>query len=324
MKKHIRLFSGSLFLPLILAIPQFSRAAGGDEDPTRRRLINKSYDVTANDKLEIENQFGNVVVSTWDKDQITVDIEIETKATTDEKAKEMMDKVDVKDERTGNTISFKTKIGDIHDRNGDHKSKDGKGIMSFHIDYVIHMPAANPLELTNSFGKITVPDMKGAVKLTSKFGGLTAGKLSNVDAIHVEFGEASIGEMTNGKLMLKFDKRSEVGKLGGNVKINVEFSDHVALNVDDDINDLSISESYSNVRMVVSKALSADYDIHTSFGEFHNDSGFALQEKKGDSDEGPRFDKDYSGKSGDGKAKIKIRSSFGSVRLSHTGPDTAI
>jgi hypothetical protein len=324
MKKHIRLFSGSLFLPLILAIPQFSRAAGGDEEGTRRRVINKSYNVTANDKLEIENQFGNVIVSTWDKDQITVDIEIVTKATTDEKAQEMMDRVDVKDDQKGNTISFKTQIGDIHDWNGDRKSKDKKGFRSFNIDYVIHMPAANPLELMNSFGKITVPDMKGTVKLTSKFGGLTAGKLSNVDAIHVEFGEASIGEMTNGKLTLKFNKRSEVGKLSGNVKINVEFSDHVALNVDDDISDLSISESYSNIRMVVSKALSADYDIHTSFGEFHNDSGFSLPEKKGDSDETPRFDKDYSGRSGDGKAKIKIRSSFGSVRLSHIGADTAI
>src|SRR5450432_4401259 len=119
MKKHIKPFRShdrqprrfaplinGLFLPLILAIPQFSRAAGGDEEPTRRRLINKSYNVTANDKLQIENQFGNVIVSTWDKDQITVDIEIVTKATTDEKAQEMMDKVDVKDAQNGNTISF--------------------------------------------------------------------------------------------------------------------------------------------------------------------------------------------------------------------------
>jgi hypothetical protein len=34
---------------------------------------------------------------------------------------------------------------------------------------------------------------------------------------------------------------------------------------------------------------------------------------------GPHFDKDYAGKAGDGKARIRIKSSFGSVRLSHEG-----
>ena len=43
------------------------------------------------------------------------------------------------------------------------------------------MPAVNPLEIENSFGKTKVPDMTGEVNLTSKFGGLTTGKLDNVD-----------------------------------------------------------------------------------------------------------------------------------------------
>jgi len=43
------------------------------------------------------------------------------------------------------------------------------------------MPAVNPLNVENSFGKTTVPDLKGEVNLTSKFGSLTTGKLDNVD-----------------------------------------------------------------------------------------------------------------------------------------------
>jgi hypothetical protein len=86
-----------------------------------------------------------------------------------------------------------------------------------------------------------------------------------------------------------------------------------------DVQELSVYESYSGVRMIVTKALSAEFDVHTSFGSFHNDSEFDIEEEKeGDNDMGPRFDKDYTGKAGDGKARIKIKSSFGSVRLTHT------
>ncbi len=357
MKKHIKLFSVSLFsgslsrgpklhiilfCGLLLSAPLVPMAANGkaahgraadgriangraaegrianDDEVIKRKLINKSYNVSAKDKLAVDNQFGNVMVSTWDKNEITVDIEIVAKASTDEKATAIMDNIEVEDAQHGDLISFKTSIGGLDNGHGDHKHKDkDKDNVSFSIDYVIHMPAVNPLKLTNSFGKITVPDLKGEVDLISKFGGLTAGNLDNVNAIDIEFGEAKIGDISNGKLTLKFDKKADIGKLSGSVKINIEFSDNVQFKVDDDISELSVFESYSNIRMFVSKALSAEFEIHTSFGEFHDDRESKLQEKKeGNNDEGPRFDKDYAGRSGDGKAKIKIKSSFGNIRLS--------
>ena len=36
---------------------------------------------------------------------------------------------------------------------------------------------------------------------------------------------------------------------------------------------------------------------------------------------GPHFDRDYSGTFGDGKAQIKVKSEFGSLRLSTVGDD---
>jgi hypothetical protein len=330
MKKHIKLLS-SISLFLVLSAPVISRAAGGnapapaphraangDEEVNRKRLINKHYNVTAEDKLEIENQFGNVVVSTWDKNEITVDIEIGAKAPTDERAQEIMNEIDVKDYNSNHIISFKTKVGEIH--NGSGKNKTGNdNDRSFYIDYVVHMPAGNPLELENSFGKTEVPNFKGLVTLTSKFGSLTTGKLDNVDAIDVEFGKAAIEEIGNGKVVFKFNKESKIGKVSGNVKITSEFSHNVLFNVTDKIQELAVFEQYSGIRVVVDKALSAQIDVHTSFGHFHNDSEFAIKEQKEDeSDYGPHFDKDYSGKAGEGRARIRIKSSFGNVRLSHT------
>jgi hypothetical protein len=315
MKKHIRLLSAGA-LSLVLSAPLFSRA-NGDDEVKKQRTINKSYTVTAEDKLDIENTFGNVAVSTWDKNEITVDIEIGTRAATEERAEAMMSRIDVKDWREGHTIGFKTQANDV---NNDNKGKNkNEGNRSFYIDYVIHMPAGNHLQISNSFGKTEIPDFKGPINLTSKFGSLNAGKLDNVDVIDVEFGKAYITEVNNGKLVFKFNQESRVGQVNGNVRINSEFSHNVQFNIGDHIEEVSLFESYSGVRVVVNKNLSAEFDVHTSFGSFRNESDFSISERKEDeSDYGPHFDKDYSGKAGDGKARIKIKSSFGSVRLSYT------
>ena len=309
---------------LVLSAPVMTKAAGGDEDVRKQKVINRSYSVTANDKLEIDNQFGNVVVTTWDKNEITVDIEISARASTEERAEAIMNKIVVRDGKDGNSIWFKTKVDEIHNGNrnrDDEESGHNKDNRGFYIDYVIHMPEGNPLGISNSFGKTEVPAFKGLVNLTSKFGSLNTGALNNVDQIDVEFGKAYISSVSNGKVLFKFNKESRIGKVDGSVKISSEFSQNVQFKVADDINDLSVVESYSGVRMVVTKDLSAQFDVHTSFGKFHNESDFDIneaREDKGD-DWGPKFDKDYSGKAGDGRAKIKIKSSFGTVRLSYTG-----
>ena len=315
MKMHIKLFNSALVFGL-LSLPVISFAGTGD-DIDKKKTINRSYTVTTSDKLEIENSFGDVVVNTWDKNEIKVDIEIGAKASSDQKAQEILDQIAVKDSRSGNTISFKTDV-DINDHKGRNKHDDGDGDRKFYIDYTIYMPASNPLNIENSFGKTKVPDFKGPVSLTSKFGSLNTGNLANVEDIDVEFGKAELGSIHNGEITLKFNSKSTIEKVSGSIKVKSEFSGDVRFTVDNNIDELSVYESYSNVSMVVTKDLSANFDIHTSFGNFHNGTDFRISEAKDDDDQyGPHFDKDYSGQAGSGKAKIKIKSSFGKVKISY-------
>jgi hypothetical protein len=314
MKKHTNLFN-TIFLIVGISLPAMSMATPGD-DIDKKKNISKTYTVGPNDKLEIENSFGNVVINTWDKKEIKVDVEIGAKASTEEKAQQMLDEISVKEDQSGNTISWRTDIGDINDdRHGKHKNND-ENDRKFYIDYTVYMPASNALTIENSFGKTKVPDFNGQVNLTSKFGGLTTGKLANVDEIDVEFGDADLGPIHNGDITFKFNSRSFIEKVSGSVKVKSEFSGNVQFSVDNSIEELSLNESYSTIRMTVNKGLSAKFDIHTSFGNFHNSTDFTINEDKEDDDSGPKFDRDYSGQSGDGKAKIKIKSSFGKVRIS--------
>jgi hypothetical protein len=250
----------------------------------------------------------------------------------------MLDHMKVEDSKTGNTVSFKTEIhinGGHHDGEDDKDQEDGDNDNDrnsgkhrngntdnkhFHVNYTVYMPQTNPLELINQFGKTTLPDFKGPVRLTSKFGSLRTGNLDNVQSVDVEFGNAIIGDIHNGKITLKYDDKSTVGKLSGSVKIDNEFTDLVQYNVGDDINDLNINEQFSDIRVVVSKDFSAHFTIHTNFGDFSNHTDFSFSDKPENSEDDNgsiRFDKDFSGISGAGKANVRIRTNFGNVSLAH-------
>jgi hypothetical protein len=277
----------------------------------KKKNISKTYNVGPDDRLSIENSFGNVSVETWDKNVIQVDVEIGVRASTDEKAQQMLDQISVSDHQSGQNIEFKTDIG----RMGKGNNKGNDDNRRFYIDYKISMPARNPLYIENNFGKTYIPDFAGQASLTSKFGELTTGKITNAKLIHVEFGKANIGSLTNADVIFKFNSKSSVAGISGNSKVDVQFCSQVNVLVDNTIKDLAVYESYSTVNLKVSPSLSAQFEVYTNFGSYKNKTNFNISQENEEENSGPKFDKNYSGTAGSGSAKIKIKSSFGSVRM---------
>ena len=314
MKKLINPFKGFILLALALS-PLLSSANNGD-NIEKKRTISKSYNVGPDDRLSIENSFGNVIITTWDKDEIQVEVEIGVNAPSEEKAQKMMDLINVKDNQGGHEISFKTDIGHMSGKDNWNKNEDTR---KFYVDYKVIMPSKNPLRIENSFGKINIPNFEGSASLTSKFGELTTGKLPNATLVHVEFGKADIGRLNNAEVILKFNGNSQVAGLSGNSKVDVQFCSHVDITVDNALTALSLFQSYSTINLKVPDNLSAQFDVYTNFGSFHNKTEFNIAEDREDESSGPKFDKTYAGKAGSGAAKIKIKSSFGSVRLANVG-----
>jgi hypothetical protein len=310
MKKLINPFKGFILFAFALS-PLLSAAHDGD-NVDKKRTISKTYTVGPDDRLSVENSFGNVSVETWDKNVIQVDVEIGVRASTDEKAQKMLDQISVTDHQGGQEIVFKTDIGRMGGKSDNNRDEENR---RFYIDYKISMPAKNPLRIENSFGKTNIPDFTGPASITSKFGELTTGKITNAKLIHVEFGKADIGWLTNADVVFKFNSKSSVAGISGNSKVDVQFCSQVNVLVDNAIKELAVYESYSTINLRVSSALSAQFDVYTNFGSYKNKTNFNISEENEDENSGPKFDKNYSGKAGSGAAKIKIKSSFGSVRI---------
>ena len=298
-----------------LAVFISGKAIANDEFKVeKKKTYSKTYAVNSSEKVKFDNRFGEVKITTWDKNEVKVDITMIGKANTDEVAQEVLDRIKIEDGKNSSGVYFKTVLGDDKDWPKGNKYNN----TGFTIDYVIYMPANNPLTVENEFGKTFIPDYKGEITIIQKFGQLTAGKLSNTKKVRIEFsGGSTIASVNGGQLDISFS-RAEVSRLEGTVKANFEHNGGVKLSIDNSLKQLTINNNFNELYIDASKNLSASFNIRTNFSEMDNNSSFSIKEQ-GDGDErhGPKFDHDYSGKAGGGTIPIKINSEFGEVTIGH-------
>ena len=292
-------------------------AGNGDQLVEKTKTYTKSYSISGGDMITLDNQFGEMKINTWDKNEIRVDVRIEARGSTEEIAQRILDNIYIEDSKNASGVSFLTKMKNQNMKWNNDKNKEYKE-MGMKIDYTVNLPSGNPLSATNQFGPMSLPDYRGQVMLVSKFGSLTTGKLNDVKEVNVEFGEAKIESVNGGKLTVKFSK-GEINNVNGNVIARFEFCDKLKIGLDNNTKDLDIKSSYSTLYLDAASNLSSNISIKTSFGEFSNKTSFNIK-KEGDDDDdkyGPKFDKQFSGTAGSGANKLRVKSDFGEVILGH-------
>ena len=158
----------------------------------KSKTYSKSYNLSGNDKVSLSNQFGEMKINTWDKNEVEVDVSITGKADDEALAQQILDKISIEDNKSGNTVSFNTKFADEkrksdnknENRNWNENGHEGRN-QGMEVNYTVYLPATATLKAQNQFGKMSIPDYRGEVDLSSKFGSLTAGKLNNSKEINV-------------------------------------------------------------------------------------------------------------------------------------------
>lgn len=195
MKKMYKI--NSLFFLLVMML--FALQASAEE---QKKTFSESYQVNAGAEVIISNEYGNVNVTTWAENKVTVDITVTVKGKSLEKAEKAMERVEVS--ISGNASLVKA-IATV---------KDGLNCKNceFHINCDVKMPASNQLELKNSFGNTRVGDLSGSTDLTVRYGNLNLGKLENKEnKIDVKFGDAEIASLKAAELKMAYGAL-EIGK----------------------------------------------------------------------------------------------------------------
>lgn len=171
-----------IFLYLLL-IPLISAGSTSINSikTSKEKNIKKSFNVSSNATLKVDNSFGNVNIITWDENRVEFDITIKVSGNDDDKVEERLEGIDIEFSSSSNLVSAITKI----EKNKNSCWNWGKKMnLKMEIDYVIKMPMTGNVDLRNKFGAINLDKLKGSSKIRCDHGKITTKELlSNTNDI---------------------------------------------------------------------------------------------------------------------------------------------
>ncbi|WP_114791120.1 hypothetical protein U0035_22035 [Niabella yanshanensis] len=290
---------------LFLLIALTTSAARADSFNEKRKTYSKSYSLSNNQRVKIANKFGKVEVKAWDRNEVKVDVTIIAFSENERIAQGILDNITI-ESRDGNPVTFNTKF------QGNTSTKGQKSKME--INYIVYMPASNPLDIKNEFGSSSIPDWEGEVNIKQSFGPITTGKLQKAKDVNVEFGSLISSAINDGRIRISYSDM-KIDNLSGIISSTIDFCKGTKVGLNDNLEKLDMKVSYSDVSINVSSKLNTTLNIKTSFGNLKNNSKVEVVNKTKVNKYGPTFDKTYSGTQGSGKASVTISSSFGDITL---------
>jgi len=184
------------YLIIIVLIVSSSIARADSE---KRKSVNKSYKVSSSTIVHLNNSFGKMHVETWDKNEVKVDIEVIVRASSDDRAQSLLDKIsiDIDDGNPSGRLSFSTSISN---------NKSGRNT-SFEINYDVSMPKTNNVDLKNSFGDLYLGDLSGDAEIDVQYGNMKTGRLTGDSEIKLSFGSgfSEIDALNEGEIKISFN-----------------------------------------------------------------------------------------------------------------------
>ncbi|TBN16716.1 hypothetical protein [Hyunsoonleella pacifica] len=150
-------------ISFFLAIMLFSSVVFGQDKLSKD--IKKTFSLTNNGSLYLENKYGNVFINGWDKDSIRFEISVEVKGKNLEKAKDLLKRINPDFITTTSQVVVKTVITE---KNPSFFNKYIKKISPLNsekansdINYTIYLPKQAAVEVYNKYGDIIILDWNG-------------------------------------------------------------------------------------------------------------------------------------------------------------------
>lgn len=210
----------ALWLAFVLLVCNLS-AIAKPQERIKRKEISQSYDAGTGDQLQVENRFGNITITHWNKKEVAIRVEVECKARNEERAQENLDRIRIEMKKEGGVIYAATTF-----RNGNGNGNSDNESMT--INYYIQMPSKLSADLNQKYGNINLPDNNdGKMGIHVKYGNLNAGNFNAQTTIEAAYGNIEAGNLRVAHLDLAYV---------GNARIR-------------DAKELTIESKYSNLDM---------------------------------------------------------------------------
>ena len=228
----------------------------------REKNFSRTFPVSAGDKINLQNQFGAMMIKTWDRKEIKLDIVMKAFSTDDKEAQYMLDMTSVAADKNGDMISCKTTIAPgkrMYERNKKREIK---------VTYTVYLPASNALTLSQQFGNVTIGDFAGPLSAKVQYGDLTTGNLSDDNNyINVQYGKTNISGLNKGIIKQQYGSGLTIGA-AGSLDLTAQYADVIISSVKGDalikqqygsglkigsVNNIELDVQYADVKITAVK-----------------------------------------------------------------------
>lgn len=170
-----------------------------------------SYKVSDDMTIEVNNKYGNIHFSNWDKDSILITTEVYLSSTSYKKLEKLKKSVNIKYTATkqlllaettfdGNSIQF---IDDIQTYTADLVSANNKRI---DINYMIYLPEDINIKVSNQYGDVFMENTSGKSNISLSNGAFKANDLTGNSRFDFKYVQASVEKINDAEINLNYSK----------------------------------------------------------------------------------------------------------------------
>ena len=324
----------------------------------RKKEINETFNVDSKANLTISNKYGDVHINSWDKNVIELKVTVTSKKRNEARAMEYLDKVDIEISASSNNVTIETEInGNINSGKGESLRIDYLVSMpktnNLRLKHSYGSLYLDDLEgnvnIKMSYGNMKVGNLAGTTEVKLSYGNgevetIDNGELSigysnmNIEEIgnvdisshysNVEFQKAKDVTLSNKYGNFQFDDinslkgsskygKVSISRLHNSLVLDLTYGTGVNVKwISKKFNWIEIDASYSGSTLNFERGFGAELQGYFKYCDLKyskDDFDFSYIDKGTSSSE-------YKGRigSGSGNAKIRLKSSYGSVRIGYS------
>lgn len=291
------LFLKTLVFVLLISAPGFSKAE------VYYKEIRKSVKVNSTVRLDMDIDYADVNITTWDQGQIEIIVKQNVESKTESRANEIFENIKVNVTESADLVGLEVSLGNY--------SCGGKN-ESYTITVEIKMPVTATLDGEVAFGNLTLADLQGPCEVKVEYGNITAQNLASRDNdLHVAFGNANIKSTNGGEFVNEYGNM-DIKKLNGNAEIKSSFGNLEIDLVSKEVKAFELDVQYGDAEIELASDYSCSFVIHSSYGDVDMpDSGAKITKSESD-----YTSKHLTGTFGNGGSnRMEIKNDFGNVEI---------
>jgi hypothetical protein len=171
--KSIKYGHLAVFLLLVILQPAMVPASG----QRVTRTFSELYPLTATGSLEVENRYGSVDIMNWDKNEISVEVEVTVAHPDRDLAERQMSYINIEFSRRENDVKAVTVIDQRVREQWLRWFSAGREETRITVNYKIYAPAETSLRITNRYGDIFINEATGHTFIDLMYGNLQANRI---------------------------------------------------------------------------------------------------------------------------------------------------